>query len=172
MGTKYVNQDGLTQRFGTRVLNDDEDVAYQTSTAGAVQEIEIHVPDVTVLVDDDAANAAAGEYVNAALIPAGSFILAAEISCIASVEGTSGDDVLVGAYTIDAATGLLVVEDIDGFIDAGDGDEAVLLDGVTIAGTGALIGSVVAGDVVVAAVQAGTALTAGEVRVRVEYRAP
>jgi hypothetical protein len=172
MGTKYVNQDGLTQRFGTRVTNDDSDVAFQTSTAGSVQEIEIHVPDATLLVDDDGANYPAGEYVNAAKIPDGSFILSAEISVIADVTGTATDDVLVGAYTIDAATGLLVEVDLDGFIDAGDGDVSVLLDGVTVAGTGALIGSVVVGDTVVAAVQAGTALTAGEFRVRVEYRAP
>jgi hypothetical protein len=84
--------------------------------------------------------------------------------------GTAGDDLLVGAYTLDPATGLLVDEDLDGFINATDGDLANLTAGAVIAGTGALVGDVVVGDVVVAAVQAGTAFTAGAARVRIEYR--
>jgi hypothetical protein len=170
MGTKWYNQDGLTIRYGPRALNDDEDVAFQTSTAGSVQEIVIRVEDATLLADDTGVAYAAGEFVNAAKIPAGAFILSAEISVEEDVTGTATDDVLVGAYTVSASTGLLVVESIDGFIDAGDGDVSVLLDGVTIAGTGGLVGSVVVGDVVVVAVQAGTALTAGKFSVRVEYR--
>ena len=170
MGIKWFNQDGLTVRFGPRALNDDEDVAQQSSTMGVTQEVEINVPDFVALVDDDAANAAAGEYVNAALIPAGAFIESATVFVDTLATGTAGDDLLVGAYTIDPATGLLVVEDVDGFINATDGDLANLTAGNVITGTGVLVGATVTGDVVVAAVQAGTAFTAGAARVRVEYR--
>jgi hypothetical protein len=170
MGTKWYNQDGLTVRFGPRDLNDDEDVATQTSTAGAVQEIVLEIADFVTLADDTAAAYPAGEYVNAAKIPAGAFILSAEVVVDTLATGTAGDDLIVGAYTIASATGLLVLEDIDGFINATDGDLANLTAGNVITGTGALVGATVTGDVVVAAVQAGTAFTAGAARVRVEYR--
>lgn len=171
MGNKWFNEDGLTVRFGTRSANEDEDVAAQTSTAGRVQEIELVIPDLTALADDSGVNYAAGEFVNAAKIPAGASILSAELVVDTAATGTTGDDILVGAYTVSPTTGLLVVEDIDGFIDAGDGDLANLTPaGNVVTGTGALIGGAVTGDVVVAAVQAGTAFTAGAVRVRVEYR--
>lgn len=168
---KWFNQDGLTVRFGARTTAADADVAAQPSTAGRVQEMEIVLSDLTLLADDDGVNYAAGEFVNAAIIPAGASILSAELVVDTAATGTAGDDVLVGAYTIDPATGLLVVEDIDGFINATDGDLANLTPaGNVVAGTGVLIGGAVTGDVVVAAVQAGTAFTAGAVRVRVEYR--
>ena len=170
MGNKWFNQDGLSVRFGTRPGNEDEDVASQTSTMGAIQEIVLKLGDLTTLADDTGVAYTAGEFVNAAKIPAGAFIVSAEVVVDTLATGTAGDDLLVGAYTVDASTGLLVVEDIDGFINATDGDLANLTAGNVIAGTGVLVGATVTGDVVVAAVQAGTAFTAGAARVRIEYR--
>ena len=170
MGNKWYNQDGLTVRFGTRPGDEDSDVAAQPSTAGRVQEMEIVLEDFTALADDSGVNYAAGEFVNAAKIPAGAFILSAEVVVDTAATGTAGDDLIVGAYTVSPTTGLLVVEDIDGFVTAANGDLANLTAGNVITGSGALVGATVTGDVVVAAVQAGTAFTAGAARVRVEYR--
>ncbi len=173
MGTKYFNQDGLTVRFGTRVTDDDENVPAQSSTAGIDQEVSFQL-NLVDLVTTDASGEAAGEFANSAFIPANSTVTSVQV--ILDTIATSGGsaDLLIGAYTVDSATGLLVVVDADGFMTAAEGD-ILLLDGAqgddVAATAGALIGvSVGANPIVVAAAFTTAAFTAGEVSVRIRYR--
>lgn len=176
MGTKFFNKDGLTVRFGTRVANDDEDVASQTSTAGRVQEITLKVKDATTIPLTDATSVAAGEFANSAFIPANATVIAVRIKTDTALASGGAADLIVGTYTISASTGKLVVVDANGLLDEGDSalaDYSVAGETVFIGKgqTAALVGKTTVGAaaVVVAVARLTAAYTAGAVTITVEY---
>ncbi len=174
MGTKWVNSDGLVVRFGTRPTNEDADVPAQTNTAGRVQEISFTLPDLTLL-GTDATAYTAGEFVNAAKIPANATVHQVRVITKTAAASGGAADLLLGAYTI-GSDGALDVVDADGFAAAGDSalanfsavGETLTL---TSSAGAALIGDATVGssDVVVAATYATAAYTAGELEVIIEY---
>lgn len=175
MGTKWVNSDGLVVRFGTRTTDEDTDVPAQTKTFGLTQEVKFRLNDLTDL-GTDATAYTAGEFVNAAKIPANATVQKVTIKTLTAATSGGAADLLLGAYTINASTGALVAVDADGFAAAGDSalaDYSVAGESIILekAASAALIGKATVGssDVVVAAVYATAAYTAGALEISVEY---
>ena len=176
MGNKFYNKDGLVIRFGTRVEGEDEDVASQTSTAGKVQEITLKVRDATTIPVTDATSVSAGEFANSAFIPANATIISARIKTDTPLASGGAADLIVGTYTIDATTGLLVVVDANGILDEADSalaDFSVAGETVFVdkASTAALVGKTTVGanPVVVAVARLVATYTAGALTITVEY---
>lgn len=173
MASKWINKDGLTVRFGTRSTDEDTDVPAQTSTMGKTQEVTFRLNDLTAL-GTDATAYTAGEFVNAAKIPANATVQKVTIKTLTAATSGGAADLLLGAYTI--TDGALVVVDADGFAAAGDSalaDFSVAGETIVLekAAGAALIGKATVGasGVVVAATYATAVYTAGALEVSVEY---
>lgn len=177
MGIKWYNQDGLTVRFGPRNLNDDENVASQTSTMGKMQQLTLKLPDLTLLPLNDATGVAAGEFANSARLPAGATVQEVTIVTDTPAASAGAADILIGVYSVDSATGQLSLTggDADGLAAAGDSaladfsvaGETMVLDKAAGA---ALIGKTQVGiDGYVAAAYATAVYTAGALTVIIDY---
>lgn len=176
----WVNKDGLVVGFGTREVDLNSPALY--STDGGLKELVIKLSDLTLLGTDATVGTgiyAPQYYANAPKIPAGATIQ--EVRITTDVAATSGGaaDLLLGAFTVNATTGVLAAVDADGLAAAGD---SALADfsavGETIvlgkAATAALIGKVNVGSdpVVIAATYVTAAYTAGALSVHVLYSTP
>jgi len=173
---RWYNQDGLTVRFGARPSDEDENVASQPSTAGKIQEIVLKSRDATDIPLNDATGEAAGEFANSAFIPADATVIGVRIKSDTGLTSGGAASLLVGAYTIDAASGQLVAVDADGFVAAADNAIADLdADGETLSldksAAAALLGKASVGSAaVVVALAVDTAVyTAGALTVTIEY---
>lgn len=174
MGNKWVNNDGLVVRFGTRSTDDATDVPAQTNTAGKTQEITLRVPDLTA-IGTDATAYTAGKHANSARIPANATVQQVTIKTLTGATSTGAADLLVGLYTV-GADGLLDVVDADGLAAAADsaladfsavGETIVLGKGANAAYIGKK--TVGANPVVVDVISATEVYTAGAVEIIVEY---
>lgn len=175
MGTKFVNQDGLTIRFGTRVQGDDRNVQAQPTTGGVVQQLIFRV-DLADINATDAVTGSAGEFVNAALIPANATVQEVTVITEIVAASTGAADVILGHYTIAAATGLLVLVDADSLLDAGSSalaDFSVIGESLVIdkATGGAALGKTTLGanPTVLAAASLTEVYTAGRLKFIVDY---
>ncbi len=173
MGTKFVNQDGLTIRFGTRVQGDDRDVPSQTSTGGLVQQLTFRV-DLADINATDAASGSDGEFVNSALIPANATVQAVSVITEIVAASTGAADVILGHYTLSA--GVLVLVDADSLLDAGSSaladfsavGETMVIDKAT---GGAALGKTTLGSspTVLACASLTEVYTAGRLKFIVDY---
>lgn len=169
----WVNKDGLTVRGGRHTI--DNDIPARVVTAGKVQTLVINVPDLTAL-DDDATTIAAGYFVNAPKLPANAFIH--EVRIITRTAATSGGaaDLLIGVYTLNATTKVLVAVDADGLCAAGDSalsDFSVAGETIVLgkAAGAAIIGKTVThtAETVVIPTYATAAYTAGALEIQIDY---
>lgn len=143
MGTKWDNDDGLVIEFPPRTAEDHRNRPAEVGGLGGTTKqyvVEFSYDDLPVADTSDTGLFTLQEdviVVEAKLVVTEAF-----------VEAATGNDLLIGTSN-----------DADGFIDAGDGDEANLTLGAVIIGTGALVGTrIAAADAtqVVASFSAGT----------------
>lgn len=176
----WVNADGLVVGFGTREVDLNNPAHY--NSLGGLKELVIKLSDLTLLGTD--ATAGTGIYApqyfaNAPKIPAGATIQEVRVTTDVGATSAGAADLLIGAYTVNATTGVLAAVDADGLAAAGD---SALADfsavGETIvlgkAATAALVGKVNVGSdpVVIAATYVAAAYTAGALSVHVLYSQP
>jgi hypothetical protein len=168
----YWVNDNLAKGFGRRTV--DNGNAATVRTAGAVKQLVLEIGDLTTLTSSIDTTVVAGSKNNSATIPAGAFIK--EVTIIATTAATgTGATLLLGVYTIDA-DGTLTAVDADGLAAGADTPLSGLNaigDSITlgIGSTAALVGEGTVGPnpVVVAAINGGTAYTAGAVKIVIDY---
>lgn len=176
----WYNKDGLIVGFGTRSKDDNS----QAVVPGGdfMREVVIKLSDLSLLGTD--ATAGTGIYApqyfaNAPRIPAGATVQ--EVRVTTDTPAVTGDaaDLLIGLYTVNATTGVLVAVDADGLLLAAtaaasdfsaEGETIVLGKAASEAYIGKL--SVGADPVVVAATRVTGSYSAGALSVHVKYSVP
>jgi hypothetical protein len=156
---KWENKDGLFIGFGTR--KSESNSAPQVSTSSVTQEIRMAIKGTEL---NDVATAA--EVENGAVIPAGAYLVSANV--YVSEAFTSGGVAVLDLGLLNAGTG--VITDDDG-IDAAVA-LAALEAGDTVACDGALIGTQLAAANKVIASYDTAAYTAGAATLVVRYVVP
>jgi hypothetical protein len=155
MSTPWTNDDGLNIHFGPRDTQNGR--AAKVSKGGQEQEI-IVIVEATKLTDA----VAASDVDRAAIIPSGAYVKSADIY-VDEAFTSGGSAVLdIGLYQPD---GTAIDDDgIDSAVALG-----ALVDDAEISGNGAVVGTSVSNDAVVAASYDTAAFTAGRARVVVKY---
>lgn len=173
----WVNKDGLVVGFGTRTV--DSLQTQKLPGFGNEHELRFRIPDLTALGTDATAGTGiyAPQYVaQAARIPANATVQEVRIVTDTAAASAGAADLLLGIFTVTAATKAVVAVDADGLCAAADsaladfsaaGETIVLGKGSNAARVGKL--TVGTSDVVVLPTYATAAYTAGALDVHIKF---